>query len=68
MTVRIRLYNKRDLAEEEETARKVAARRGKPVILRVAAAKMNAAGLVFFRSENGVWLTDAVPAEFLAFP
>jgi putative RNA 2'-phosphotransferase len=38
------------------------------VILRVAAAKMHAAGLVFFRSEIGVWLTDAVPAEFLAFP
>lgn len=48
-----------------ETAQNVGSRRGKPLILKVRAADMAAAGYVFFRSENGVWLTDAVPPEFL---
>ncbi|MFI6032071.1 RNA 2'-phosphotransferase [Amycolatopsis magusensis] len=54
------------LSPDEETARRVGSRRGKPVILRVAAQRMVAAGHVFHLSENGVWLTDAVPPEFLA--
>jgi putative RNA 2'-phosphotransferase len=29
---------------------------------------MHAAGHVFFRSNNGVWLTTAVPPEFIEFP
>jgi putative RNA 2'-phosphotransferase len=48
-----------------ETARKVGARRGKPVLLRVDAGRMHAAGFRFFLSANGVWLTDSVPAVFL---
>ena len=35
------------------------------VILRVDTAAMAAAGHVFHRSENGVWLTAAVPAVHL---
>jgi len=54
------------LSADLETAMAVGARRGKPVILTIDAAAMAAAGHAFFRSENGVWLTDAVPAEFLA--
>ncbi|MGA6166824.1 RNA 2'-phosphotransferase [Amycolatopsis magusensis] len=54
------------LSPDEETARRVGSRRGKPVILRVAAQRMAAAGHVFHLSENGVWLTDAVPPEYLA--
>ena len=53
------------LSEDTETARKVGARRGKPVILVVDAAKMYGEGFKFFESANGVWLTDAVPAGFL---
>jgi putative RNA 2'-phosphotransferase len=34
----------------------------------VDAAKMVATGHVFFRSANGVWLTDHVPPAFIAFP
>ncbi|HEY0254769.1 MAG TPA: RNA 2'-phosphotransferase [Kofleriaceae bacterium] len=56
------------LSADLETATKVGGRRGKPVILTVRAQEMAAAGHVFFRSENGVWLTDHVPPEFLAFP
>jgi putative RNA 2'-phosphotransferase len=54
------------LSRDVETARKVGARRGKPVILRVDAGKMHGAGYPFFLSANGVWLTDAVPTAFLA--
>ena len=53
------------LSRDIETARKVGARRGKPVILQVDAGKMRVAGFEFFLSANGVWLTDSVPAGFL---
>jgi putative RNA 2'-phosphotransferase len=56
------------LSTDEATARKVGQRHGSPVILRVAAGRMHRAGHQFFVSENGVWLTAAVPAEFIAFP
>src|SRR5579864_4688475 len=53
------------LSKDTDTARKVGARRGKPVILRVDAGKMHSQGFKFFLSVNGVWLTDAVPPSFL---
>ena len=54
------------LSKDVETARKVGSRRGKPVILQVDARKMHGEGFKFFLSVNGVWLTEAVPAVFLA--
>ena len=54
------------LSADIRTAEIVARRREGPhVILRVRAATMFAAGLTFFLSENGVWLTAHVPPEFL---
>jgi len=53
------------LSADEATARVVGARHGKPVVLRIAAAKMHAASHVFYQSANGVWLTDAVPPAYL---
>jgi putative RNA 2'-phosphotransferase len=53
------------LSMDAETARRVGARHGKPVILRVQSRAMRDAGFVFFKSENNVWLTDHVPAKFL---
>jgi putative RNA 2'-phosphotransferase len=53
------------LSKDTETARKVGARRGKPIILQVDAGKMHGQGFKFFLSVNGVWLTEAVPAVFL---
>ncbi|WP_394356837.1 RNA 2'-phosphotransferase [Shumkonia mesophila] len=50
-----------------ETAVHVGGRRGKPVVLRVRAGAIHAAGHVFFLSANGVWLTEAVPVAFLDF-
>lgn len=56
------------LSSDEETARHVGARRGDPVVLRVDAAAMVADGHAWYRSVNGVWLTDEVPARYLGFP
>lgn len=53
------------LSADVATAARVGARHGKPVVLTVDAAAMAAAGHVFFRSANGVWLTEAVPARYL---
>ena len=53
------------LSAEFDTAHKVGTRRGKPVILEVAARECRAAGHVFHLSANGVWLVDAVPPQFL---
>jgi putative RNA 2'-phosphotransferase len=53
------------LSPDLETAKRVGQRRGKPVILSVATGEMHRAGHVFFLSENGVWLTDHVPPQFL---
>ena len=54
------------LSADVATAKRVGARRGRPVVLRVDAAGMHAAGTVFFRAANGVWLTARVPPEWLA--
>lgn len=56
------------LSSDIETAMKVGQRRGKPVLLEIRSGDMHRAGHVFFVSDNGVWLTDRVPAEFLIFP
>jgi putative RNA 2'-phosphotransferase len=53
------------LSPDEETARRVGSRRGQAVLLAVDAARMQAAGHVFYQSGNGVWLTEHVPPEFL---
>lgn len=43
----------------------VGARRGKAVVLTIAADRMHQAGHSFFRSANGIWLVDHVPPEFI---
>ena len=56
------------LSPDVATATAVGRRHGPPVVLEVAAGKMAAAGHVFYQSDNGVWLTDAVPVVFIRFP
>lgn len=56
------------MSSDLETATKVGGRRGAPVILAIRAEAMAEAGHVFFRSANGVWLTDHVPPAFIEFP
>jgi putative RNA 2'-phosphotransferase len=53
------------LSETRETAVRVGQRRGKPIVLEVAAVAMSRDGHVFFRTPNGVWLTDRVPPDYL---
>ncbi|MBC6989930.1 RNA 2'-phosphotransferase [Hymenobacter sp. BT491] len=53
------------LSPDPETARRVASRRGQPVVLVVDAAGLYESGAVFYESGNGVWLVDQVPPEFL---
>ena len=54
------------LSKDTDTAVKVGSRHGKPVVYRVAAGKMAGEGYEIFLSVNGVWLTKAVPAEYLS--
>ncbi len=55
------------LSNDIETATKVGARRGKPVVLTIQAQEMQEDGYVFYLSDNGVWLTDAVAPKYIAF-
>ena len=54
------------LSANKDTALQVGQRHGKPVILEVAAKAMADTGHAFYLSENGVWLTDHVPPQFLS--
>ncbi|WP_155372479.1 RNA 2'-phosphotransferase [Catellatospora vulcania] len=53
------------LSGDPDTARNVGSRHGAPVILIVDAAAMAADGHTFYRSANGVYLTDEIPAPYL---
>jgi putative RNA 2'-phosphotransferase len=53
------------LSAEIETARNVGARHGRPSVFTVRSKEMSSAGYIFYRSANGVWLTDHVPPEYL---
>jgi putative RNA 2'-phosphotransferase len=53
------------LSPDTETATRVGQRHGKPVVLVIDAAGMRTDGHAFFRSANGVWLVDEVPAQYL---
>jgi len=53
------------LSADRETAARVGQRRGRPVVLMVEAGRMHREGHQFFRSENGVWLTETVPPTYL---
>lgn len=53
------------LSKDIETARTVGARHGKPVILEIDTQRMTADGYRFYLSPNGIWLTAAVPPQYL---
>ncbi|HEX6341700.1 RNA 2'-phosphotransferase [Umezawaea sp.] len=54
------------LSSTVETAQRVGARRGKPVVLVVDTAAMRADGHEFRVSANGVWLAASVPPRYLS--
>lgn len=53
------------LSIDEETARNVGQRYGKPVILKIRALDMHRQGIAFYKTANNVWLTDFVDAKFI---
>ena len=54
------------LSKDTETAAKVGQRHGKPIVLEVDAAGMIRDGFTFYLSDNNVWLTKQVPANYLS--
>jgi putative RNA 2'-phosphotransferase len=56
------------LSGDEATAVKVGSRHGRAVVLKVRAGEMDRAGVAFYRSDNGVWLTGRVDVGFIEFP
>jgi putative RNA 2'-phosphotransferase len=53
------------LSKDVSTALTVGQRHGKPIIFEVRTGEMHEDGFIFYLSENGVWLTDNVPAKYL---
>jgi putative RNA 2'-phosphotransferase len=56
------------LSQDEDVAYVVGKRHGDPKVLIIRAEEMWRAGHPFYQSENGVWLTESVPAVFIDFP
>jgi putative RNA 2'-phosphotransferase len=56
------------LSADEATAVNVGRRHGRPAVLRIRSGEMHRAGHAFWRSDNGVWLTDTVPPSYIHFP
>lgn len=54
------------LSADRDTAVKVGTRHGSPVVFQISAGQMHREGFKFFLSDNGVWLTDTVPAIYLS--
>ncbi|SUO97200.1 RNA 2'-phosphotransferase [Suttonella ornithocola] len=54
------------LSDNTEIAKKVGMRYGKPVILKIDTEKMCNSGHIFYQAENKVWLTKAVPTEYIS--
>lgn len=54
------------LSKDKETATKVGSRHGKPAILTIMSGKMYKDGILFYQSDNGVWLTDYVDTKYIS--
>jgi len=54
------------LSSDIPTATRVGARHGRPLVLQVAAARMHGDGHVFSIADNGVWLVEYVPPQYLS--
>lgn len=54
------------LSKDQETAAKVGSRRGEYTILKIEALKMRAEGHKIYMSDNGVYLVDEVPPEYIS--
>ncbi len=55
------------LSSDPDTAIRVGQRHGCPVVLKVSASAMHEDGHLFWQADNGVWLTDYVPPQYLGY-
>ncbi len=55
------------LSATHDVAKEVGHRHGKAVVLSIQSLDMHDKGFKFFQAENGVWLTERVPVEFIEF-
>lgn len=53
------------LSSDKDTAAKVGMRHGKPVLLTIMTGKMYEDRILFYLSENNVWLTDFVDPQYI---
>lgn len=53
------------LSQDEQTAIEVGKRYGKPVVLKIEALQMHQQGFKFYQAENGVWLANQIPVNFI---
>jgi putative RNA 2'-phosphotransferase len=54
------------LSPDFQTAVKVGRRHGTPVVFSVDSAAMRRDGIPFFKADNGVWLVDEIPPQYLS--
>lgn len=54
------------LSQDKEIATKVGSRHGKVVILTIMTGEMYKDGVLFYQSNNGVWLTDYVDVKYIS--
>jgi len=54
------------LSKDKETATKVGTRHGKPTILTIRTGQMYADGILFYQSDNGVWLTEYIDVKYIS--
>lgn len=53
------------LSLDRQTAESVGKRHGLPIVLKIHSGKMHQEGYIFYLSENGVWLTDYIPSDYI---
>ena len=53
------------LSEKQDDARIVGIRHGDPIVLKINVADMVGDGLVFYKCQSGIWLTQKVDAKYL---
>ncbi len=53
------------LSTDKTSAIQVEKRHGEPVLFAIAPKKLQHSGYIFYLSDNGVWLTELVPAQYL---
>lgn len=54
------------LSKDFDTAVKVGKRHGNPIVLKIDALRMWCDGYKFYIANNGVWLTDNIPVDYIS--